>query len=117
MVSGGGGAEFVSEEEARAAIERGECIAIDDTGSLSTLLVGVRFVRAPPGTSSHQIVMAYRQAGMFVSYLRDSDGLGFARMINAILDGRPFAEAVTVGYHHDVHSLWQQFAQTGAERK
>ena len=33
MVSGGGGAEFVSEEEARAAIERGEGIVIDDTGS------------------------------------------------------------------------------------
>jgi hypothetical protein len=117
MVSGGGGAEFVSEEEARAAIERGECIAIDDTGSLSTLLVGVRFERAPPGTPSHQIVMAYRQAGMFVSYLHDSDAPGFARMINAILDGRPLVEAVTVGYRHDVHSLWQQFAQTSAERK
>ena len=31
MVSGGGGAEFVSEQEGRAAIERGEHIAIDDT--------------------------------------------------------------------------------------
>jgi hypothetical protein len=117
MVSGGGGAEFVSEDEARAAIEQGECIAIDDTGSLSTLLAGVRFERAPPGTPSHQIVMAYRQAGMFVSYLHDSDAPGFARMINAILDGHPFVEAVTVGYHHDVHFLWQQFAQTSAERK
>jgi hypothetical protein len=33
MVSGGGGAEFVGEAEARAAIGRGECIAIDDTQS------------------------------------------------------------------------------------
>ena len=118
MVSGGGGAEFVSEEEARAAIERGECIAIDDTGSLSTLLVGVRFERAPLGaTPSHQIVMAYRQAGMFVSYLHDSDAPGFARMMNAILDGRPFVEAVDVGYHQDLHALWQRFAPTSAERK
>ena len=118
MVSGGGGAEFVSEEEARAAIERGERIAIDDTQSLSTLLLGIRFERAPPGaTPSHRIVMAYRQAGMFVSYLHDSDAPGFARMMNAILDGRPFAEAVTAGYRQDVHSLWQQFAQTGAVGK
>jgi hypothetical protein len=117
MVSGGGGAEFVSEEEARAAIERGECIAIDDTGSLSTL-VEVRFERAPLGaTPSHQIVMAYRQAGMFVSYLHDSDAPGFARMMNAILDGRPFVEAVDVGYHQDVRALWQKFAPTSAERK
>jgi hypothetical protein len=117
MVSEGGGAEFVSEEEARAAIERGERIAIDDAGSLSTLLLGVRFERAPPGaTPSHQIVMAYRQAGMFVSYLHDSDGPGFARMMNAILDGRPFVEAVDAGYHQDVHALWQAFAQTSAGR-
>jgi hypothetical protein len=117
MVSGGGGAEFVSEREARAAIERGERIAIDDTGSFWNLSE-IRYERAPLGaTPSHQIVMAYRQAGMFVSYLHDSDAPGFARMMNAILDGRPFVEAVTAGYHEDVHSLWQKFAQTGAEGK
>jgi hypothetical protein len=118
MVSGGGGAEFVSEDEARAAIERGETIAIDDTQSLSTLLLGVRYERGPPpGTPSHQIVMAYRQAGMFVTFLHDSDAPGFARMMNAVLDGRPFVEAVDAGYHQDVQSLWQKFAQTSAERK
>jgi hypothetical protein len=118
MVSGGGGAELVSEDEARGAIERGETIAIDDTQSLSTLLAGIRFERAPPrATPSHRTVMAYRQAGMFVSWLHDSDAPGFARMMNAILDGRPFVEAVDTGYHQDAHSLWQQFAQTPAERK
>jgi len=112
MVSGGGGAELVSEAEARGAIERGETIAIDDTQSLSTLLLGVRYERAPPrGTPSDLIVMAYRQAGMFVTYLHDSDAPGFARMMNAILDGRPFVEAVTAGYHQDVHALWQKFAE------
>jgi hypothetical protein len=118
MVSGGGGAEFVSEQEARAAIERGECIAIDDTQSLSTLPLGIRFERAPQGaTQSHQTVMAYRQAGMFVTYLHDSDAPGFARMMNAILDGRSLAEAVAAGYHEDVHAIWQKFAQTSVEQK
>src|SRR5262249_33823997 len=42
MVSGGGGAELVSDEEARAAIERGEQIAIDDAGGLQNL-VDIRF--------------------------------------------------------------------------
>jgi hypothetical protein len=117
MASGGGGAEFVSEEEARAAIEHSEHIAIDDTGSLWNLSE-IRFERAPLGaTPSHQTVMAYRQAGMFVSYLHDSDGPGFARMMNAILDGRPFVEAVAAGYHQDVQSLWQKFAQSSAEQK
>ena len=118
MVSGGGGAEFVSEDEARGAIERGETIAVDDTQSLSTLLLGVRYQRAPPrGTPSHLIVMAYRQAGMFVTYLHDSDTPGFDRMMNAVLDGRPFVEAVDAGYHQDVHALWQKFAGTSAEGK
>ena len=61
--------------------------------------------------------MAYRQAGTFVTYLHDSDGAAFARMMNAILDGRSFAEAVVVGYHKDVQSLWHKFAQSNAERK
>ena len=46
MVSGGGGAELVSEEEARAAIQRGEKIVIDDAGSLKNL-VDVRLEKAP----------------------------------------------------------------------
>jgi hypothetical protein len=117
MVSEGGGAEFVSEQEARAAIEHGEHIAIDDTGSLRTL-VDVQFERAPlRATPSHLILLAYRQAGLFVTYLRDCDRAAFARMMNAILDGRPFMEAVGIGYHENVHSLWQKFTQTGAERK
>jgi hypothetical protein len=117
MVSEGGGAEFVSEQEARAAIQRGEHITVDDSGSLRTL-VEVRFERPPPrATPSHLILLAYRQAGMFVAYLHDSDRAAFARMMNAILDGCSFVEAVTIGYRGDVQSLWQKFAQTSAERK
>jgi len=117
MVSGGGGAEFVTEAEARAAIERGEHIAINDTGSFLNLS-DVRFEREPPpGTRSHQVVTAYRQAGMFVAWLRDSDAPGFARMMDAILDGRPFVQAVDAGYHQGVHALWQKFVTSGTERK
>jgi hypothetical protein len=117
MASGGGGAEFVSEREARAAIERGEHITVEDTGSFANLSE-IAFERAPArATASHRTVMAYRQAGMFVSYLHDSDTPGFARMMNAILDGRPFVEAVNAGYHQDVQSLWQKFATAGAEGK
>ena len=115
IVSGGGGAEFVSEAEGRATIARGETITIEDSGSF-TNLSEIRFERAPAGaTWSHKTVLAYRQAGMFVTYLHDRDAPGFARMMNAILDGRPFVEAVDVGYHQDVRSLWQKFADTDAE--
>jgi hypothetical protein len=118
MVSGGGGAELVSEEEARAAIERGEQIAIDDAGSLQNP-IDIRFDRAPAETtpSWYPVVLAYRQAGMFVNYLREADGSAFDRMMSAILDDRAFVEAVDVGYHDDVRSLWQQFIKPRANRK
>jgi hypothetical protein len=117
MVSAGGGAELVSEEEARAAIQRGEQIVIDDSGSLKNL-VDVRLERAPATKPVwYPVVLAYREAGMFVTYLRELDGLAFDRTMNEILDGRAFAEAVTVGYHADVQSLWQKFLQTTTERK
>jgi hypothetical protein len=111
MASGGGGAEFVNEAEARAAIARGESITIEDSGSFANLSE-IRFERAPAAaTPSHKTVLAYRQAGMFVAYLHDSDAPGFARMMNAILDGRPFVDAVMVGYQQDVNALWQKFAE------
>jgi hypothetical protein len=104
--------------EARAAIQRGERIAVDETGSLQNL-INIRFERAPakPSSAWYPVVLAYRQAGMFVTYLHEADAPAFARMMNAILDGRPFAEAVTAGYHEDIQSLWEKFAQISTERK
>jgi hypothetical protein len=118
MVSGGGGAELVSEQEAREAILRGEQIAINDAGSLQNLSE-VRFDTLPAkqDPSWYPVVLAYREAGMFVSYLREKDQPAFDRMMNAILDGRPFAEAASVGYHDDVRSLWQKFVASSADRK
>lgn len=118
MVSGGGGAELVSEDEARAAIQGGEKIVINDAGSLTDSLTDLRvekeLAERPPW---YPVVLAYREAGMFVNYLREADAPGFDRMMNAILDGRPFTEAVTVGYHDDAQSLWQKFTKSSSDRK
>jgi hypothetical protein len=111
MVSEGGGAESVSEPEARAAIQRGEHFLVEETGSLRTL-VGVKFTQAPRADSpSHVTLLAYRQAGMFVRYLHDSDASAFQRMLQAVLDGRPCVEAVRVGYRQDIQALWRTFAR------
>jgi hypothetical protein len=64
MVSGGGGAELVCEEEAPAAIERGEQIAIDDAGGLQNL-VDIQFDRAP----ARQPFLVSSRAGL--STIRD----------------------------------------------
>src|SRR5262245_12664384 len=112
MVSGGGGAEGVSEPQARDAIRRGDHIAIASSSSLLNL-GAVRFARPPviPDTS-FRIQMAYRQAGLFVAFLQESNPAGFARLMNAILDGRPFGEAVATAYGTDLAILWSRFAGT-----
>jgi hypothetical protein len=116
MVSGGGGAEAVNEEEAKAAIEQGECLDVDDSGSLRNM-IAFRLENAPANKPQwYPIVMAYRQAGMFVTYLRDLDSPAFNRMMNAILDARPFSQAVAAGYRADAHSLWLRFVQAQAGR-
>jgi hypothetical protein len=111
MVSEGGGAEGVSELQARDAIRRGDHIAIESAGSLLNLTV-VKFEQPPeiPDTS-FRMLMAYRQAGLFVTFLHDTNPAGFARMMNAVLDGHPLAEAVKTGYETDLHTLWSRFVQ------
>ena len=118
MVSGGGGAELVSEDAARAAMQRGERIAIDEAGSLQHI-AEVRFESAPAKSSApwYPVVLAYRQAGMFVTYLHDSDGRAFGLMMNAILDGLPFTTAIAMGYGEDIQALWNKFVQISTERK
>jgi hypothetical protein len=116
MVSGGGGAEAVSEAEAQAAIGQGERLDVGDAGSLRNL-IEFRLEKAPANKPDwYPIVMAYRQAGMFVTYLRDKDGPAFDRMMKATLDGRPFAEAVAAAYHADAQSLWLNFVQVYVQR-
>lgn len=112
MVSDGGGAELVSEDEARSAIQRGEKIIIDDAGSLSKW-AAVRLEKEPENKPPwYPVVLAYQEAGMFVNYLREADRPAFDRMMNAILDDHPFAEAVTIGYHENLQSLWQKFIKS-----
>jgi hypothetical protein len=103
------GAELVSEDEARAAIQRGEKIVIDDAGGLSTLTDVPLEKESTNRPSWYPVVLAYREAGVLVNSLCESDRPGFDRMMNAVLDDRPFAEAVTLGYHDNMRSLWQKF--------
>jgi hypothetical protein len=114
-VSDGGGGEGVSEMQAMAAIQSGDHITVDNAGSFLNLSQ-LTFVQEKPPTS-FRIQMAYRQAGVFVSYLRASNPEGFSRMMAAILDRRSFVDAVTAGYQADINQLWSQFVQTGTGPK
>jgi hypothetical protein len=74
MISDGGGAELVSEDEARAAIQCGERLVINDAVSLPNS-IDVRLEKAPANTPPwYPIVLAYREAGMFVTYFESRMG-------------------------------------------
>jgi hypothetical protein len=111
MVSNGGGAESVSEAEAREAIRSGDRIDVSGADELLNV-VTIVFERPPrvPDTQP-RIRMAYRQAGLFVAFLRDRDPAGFARMMGAILGGHRVVEAVRAGYGTDVPALWADFVR------
>jgi hypothetical protein len=114
MVSGGGGAEEISESQAREAIRRGDHIAIESAGSLFNL-AAVKFQRSlETPNNSFRTQMAYRQAGLFVTFLHDTSPVGFARMMDAVLDGVPFAEAVTTAFETDLTTLWLRLARAQA---
>jgi hypothetical protein len=107
-LSGGGGAELVNEDEARVAIQRSEAIVISDSGSPA--VTDVRLEREPENRPAwYPVVLAYREAGMFLNYLRESDRRAFDRTMNAVLDDRPLREAASAGYHDNVASLWEKF--------
>jgi hypothetical protein len=108
MVSGGGGAEFVSEIEARDAMRHGDRIAIDSEGSWRNL-TGIKFENPSETPNGSRIMMGYRQAGLFVTFLHDRDSAGFTRMMTAVLDGHPFGAAVMAGYGRDLLTLWADF--------
>ncbi len=111
-VSDGGAAEHVSVAQARDAILWGDRIVVNDAGSLLDW-IGIRMEQPPeiPDTAQ-RTVMAYRQAGMFVAFLHDSDPIAFARMMQAVLDGRTFGDAVETGYHAPLQALWGRFMQS-----
>jgi hypothetical protein len=44
-------------------------------------------------------------------------GPPFDRLMNVLFDDRAFAQAVTIGYHGDVRSLWQKFIESIFDRK
>jgi hypothetical protein len=64
MVSGGGGAEFVSEIQARDAIRRGDRIAIESEGSWRNL-TGIKFENPSEAPNGLRIMMGYRQGRTF----------------------------------------------------
>lgn len=99
-VANGAGAETVSEDQARDAIRQGKYFLPETEGSLFPK-------RAQDyGLDPH---LFYREASMFVAYLRQLDELKFRAFLLAVEDGQPFASAFQSAYNTNVDAAWQGF--------
>ena len=110
MVSGGGGAEGVSEAEAAAAICRGYAIVVKDEG-LWVDFASIPFEIDPPrdNLAMPRQRLAYRQAAMFVAWLRERDPDAFARLLLRIENGELFRDLFRASYAASSSEQWRNF--------
>lgn len=112
MASNGGGAEGVSEEQAAQAIRDGYRILLDGRRWIDFAALG--FEREPPRDPTKNPLtqrqrLAYRQAGMFVGWLRVRDGAAFHQLLRALEGGEPFEGAFRSAFEESAPSLWRRF--------
>jgi hypothetical protein len=97
LVSNGGGAEGVSDADAARAILAGRTFTPTTDHGFS----GSHF-----GLPAH---MFYRQAALFITYLRARYGGAFREFILDLEAGKPFAEAFEGRFHSQLVPTWRAF--------
>lgn len=113
-VSNGGGAEGVSEMEAVDALVKGYAIVVTDEG-LWRDFASMRFEIEPPRDPSRDDFgafrqrLAYREAAMFVAWLRERDPGAFTRLLRRIENGENFRDSFQASYAASPPELWQNF--------
>ncbi len=101
IVSGGGGAETVSEGEAARAIVKGAHFTPEAQGSF--------FFHKSAKSYGLEPHMFYRQASLFVGYLRNLSDVRFGLFVLAIEDGKDFEKAFRSIYDMNINEAWQDF--------
>jgi hypothetical protein len=99
--SGGGGAETVTDDEARQAIRDGRRIIPISSGSL--------FVQGSIVQDGVPARLAYREASLFTAFIARNSRGGLRALIDDLINGKPFAEAVETRLGMTVDGAWRQF--------
>jgi len=100
-VSEGGGAESVSEDDARRSIAAGAHFVPEKSGSLFFQQ------EAPAYRLSHH--MFYRQSAMFVDYLRTRDERQFQALLAGIDSGQTVGNSCASAYGCNLDDIWREF--------
>ena len=112
MASNGGGAEGVSDDEAAQAIRDGYRIVLDGRRWIDFAALG--FEREPPRDPAKDALtqrqrLAYRQAGLFVGWLRRRDETAFLHLLRALEAGEAFEPSFETAFGSDAQQLWRRF--------
>ena len=113
MASNGGGAEGVSDEDAAQAIRDGYRVVLDERRWIDFAALG--FEREPPRDPTKDALtqrqrLAYRQAGMFVGWLRMRDETAFTAPPSRARSGQSHSKAsFHSAFGESAPSLWRRF--------
>ncbi|MGJ0506692.1 MAG: hypothetical protein ACR652_06045 [Methylocystis sp.] len=113
LASDGGAAESVSDADAARAIRDGYGVILD--ASRWTNFLSIPFAAAPPcgagcDLRSFRQRMAYRQAALFIGWLRRGDPAAFSRLMRALEGGSAFEPAFEAALNDPPQALWRRFA-------
>jgi hypothetical protein len=100
-VSGGGGAEGVSDEDLRRAISEGHTFVPETDGSFLHGKGANAY-----GLDTH---MFYGQAGMFVGYMRSLNELAFRSFLHAVEAGDALGPAFEAAFSISIEVAWHHF--------
>ena len=100
-VSGGGGAEKVSDAQAISAIRSGKHFTPREESGL----IGHRY--ASDYDLEHH--MYYRQSNLFVRYLIEQNREAFKEVYISLINGTPFKKVWMLKYGKSIPVLWQSF--------
>jgi hypothetical protein len=111
--SGGGAAESVDDEAAAAAIRAGHGVRLDDTPWME--FMSIPFAAEPPCGAGCDLRtfrqrLAYRQAALFVGWLRQSDPDAFSRFLRGLEAGAAFDPAFRAAFGATPPERWAAFA-------
>lgn len=112
--SGGGGAEGVSDDDARRALRAGVRVILDD--SAWTDFAAIRFEREPDCAASCDLWtfrqrLAFRQAALFIAWLRAQKPEDFQSLLRDLEHGLDFETAYAIHFDGAPNKDWARFIE------